>query len=315
MGTAFQYAYGNRELECGLIDMKEPLVYILILNWKSAQNTLECVQSLKSMDYSNFKIVVLDNGSPDDSDVVLRTSTKDYHYIQTGKNLGYAGGNNIGIRHAVEKGAEFVWIINPDVRVDKASLTIMTQAMASDPSIGICGPRIEDYMHNKVFTFDGSDYHQEKFEAVKNFVNQADSPAPDIRYVSDLLGCSILIRSSVIKKIGLLREDFFLYLEETDFNFRVQKDGWKVAVCTKTINRHLRNGDTNDFLYRRNELLLARIHKRQIGTAVLYAMGMERVPEYFKKGNIKGALWHLVRPKFRSLIAGIFKPIKPIPKI
>lgn len=296
-----------------------PLVYILVLNWCSQKDTTECIESVKALDYENFKVLIIDNGSPDGSGEKLQSTFPQYEFIQTGKNLGYAGGNNIGIRHAFAKGADFVWIINPDIRVAMNSLTHMIQAMMTDSRAGVCAPRIAYFKAGKTIYIDGSLYSPDKFEAVVQYVENPSEPKAPVVTVSDVWGCSLLIRKDVFRSIGLFREDFFLYLEETDFNFRAQKNGWKICVCTTAINQHLHKGSQKTwkdrFYFRRNELLLARIHHRFIGTGIIWSLALEKVVPYLKKGDLRGAFWHLRRMHIVAFLAGLLRPIKPIPKL
>lgn len=103
--------------------MESDLVYIIILNWNGWQDTVECVVSCLNLRHDNCRILIVDNGSTDGSETFLRKRFPDTELIQTGENRGFAGGNNIGISHAMANGADYVWLLNNDTIVDPDSLS------------------------------------------------------------------------------------------------------------------------------------------------------------------------------------------------
>src|SRR5215213_2485085 len=123
----------------------EPKVFIIILNWNGWQDTLECLASLNGLAYSSYEIVVVDNGSTDESEIRIREARPDITLLQTGSNLGYAGGNNVGIRYALEQGAEYVWLLNNDTVVHPASLRTLTSLMQEDSRIAFLSPEMYYY--------------------------------------------------------------------------------------------------------------------------------------------------------------------------
>src|SRR5664279_2479168 len=99
------------------------LTYIILLNWNGWQDTIACVESCRKLSYPNFRILIVDNGSTDNSEAILRERLPDIELLQTGANLGFAGGNNVGIRHALAQGADYVWLLNNDTVVDAEALS------------------------------------------------------------------------------------------------------------------------------------------------------------------------------------------------
>jgi len=122
-----------------------PLVFIIVLNWNGKDDTLECLGSLQQLDYPNFETVVVDNGSTDGSEDVIRSAFPSVNFIQTGRNLGYAGGNNVGIKHALSHGADYVWLLNNDTTVDPNALTALVETAQADPKIAVVGSKIFYY--------------------------------------------------------------------------------------------------------------------------------------------------------------------------
>ncbi len=218
----------------------EPIVYILILNWKNYQQTARCIQACRELIYSNFKIVIIDNGSPNNSEIYLRQSFSEIEFIQNKKNLGYAGGNNPGILIALNNKADYIWILNPDVEVENDSLTKLVNLLSQDSKIGICGPRIINGKAPNSFHFDGLsidslDGWQSSFNIITPTIHNNQDSVKDVDCVS---GCSMLVRSSLFYSIGLLREEFFLYYEDVDFCFRTRAAGFRTIIFPKVNVYH-----------------------------------------------------------------------------
>src|SRR2546425_647264 len=122
--------------------LPEQWVYILVLNWNNWKDTNECLASLQGLDYNHWKVIVLDNGSTDGSLRHIRERHPEVEIMKLGENLGFAKGNNAGIRAAVERGAEYVWLLNNDTEVDPGALRALVETAESDPRIGAVGSAI-----------------------------------------------------------------------------------------------------------------------------------------------------------------------------
>jgi GT2 family glycosyltransferase len=208
-------------------------VAIIVLNWNTAQDTLECVDSLKRLSYQNFSVIVIDNGSTDDSVTVLRAEEQDYLLVETGVNLGYAGGNNVGARLGLERGADAIWFLNNDTVVDPDSLSVMVDTLQLD-RVGVVG--------SVVLFHDG--YHRQDLNAVQHdggFINwhtgETFSFNDETRrtgntpYVSEVIhGASMLVRREVLAVVGSLPELYFLNYEETDYCVQVRRAGWRLMI-------------------------------------------------------------------------------------
>lgn len=135
--------------------MKEKLVYLIVLNWNGWKDTVECIDSCLKLTYTNFRILIVDNGSTDNSESILRECFPSVEFIQTGENLGFAGGNNVGIRYALEQGAVYVWLLNNDTVVDSKALDELLKVAESDDKIGIVGSKIYYYDKPDILWFAG----------------------------------------------------------------------------------------------------------------------------------------------------------------
>ncbi|RZJ30676.1 MAG: glycosyltransferase, partial [Chryseobacterium sp.] len=109
-----------------------PTVCIIILNWNNYHDTVSCIQSLRRMSYTNYRVVVVDNGSSNESVKVLE-SIDDSYLIKNEKNLGFSGGNNVAIKYAVEQNFDYVWLLNSDATVEPDCLEKMVLAVQNDP--------------------------------------------------------------------------------------------------------------------------------------------------------------------------------------
>lgn len=231
-----------------------PLVFIIVLNWNGKDDTIECLRSLQELAYPNFETVVVDNGSTDGSEDVIRSSFPSVHVIQTGRNLGYAGGNNVGISFALSRGADYVWLLNNDTTVDPQALTALVETAKADPSIAFVGSKI--YFYDKpdvIWCVGGTIDLAEGGRTDHPGMGQEDKGQFDrISDVGYVTGCSLLAGRSAIEAIGLMPEEYFLYFEETDWNLAAQSKGYRtvMAPASHVWHKYAEVGDYKDrFIY------------------------------------------------------------------
>lgn len=221
-------------------------VAVILVNWNGKANTLACLASL-----GKFKVIVVDNGSSDDSVAVVKKNYPDVEVLETGRNLGFAGGNNVGIRHALKQGVQSVWILNNDTVVDKNTLTALVNACRHYQA-GIAG--------SKIYFASGSEFHKERYTkkdlghvlwyagglidwhnmyASHRGIDEVDhgqyDKAEETQFIT---GCSMLVRREVFEKIGFFDEKFFAYLEDVDFCIRASRAGYKLLFVPQSIVWH-----------------------------------------------------------------------------
>ena len=127
------------------MNSSQPLVSIILLNWHGWRDTIACLDSLVSQDYNDYRVLVVDNGSTDDSVARIRAAHPEIPIMETGRNLGFSGGCNVGVRRALEDGADYVWLLNNDTTVDPQALSAMVAVAEADPRVGAVGSVLYGY--------------------------------------------------------------------------------------------------------------------------------------------------------------------------
>lgn len=228
-----------------------PKVAIIILNWNGKEDTIECLESLKQITYPNYEILLVDNGSTDGSVECFRERYPGMEIIENEKNLGFAEGNNVGIRRAMELGADYVLLLNNDTVVDPEFLGELVKVAGGDEKIGIVGPKIYYYDYNgqkDVIWFAGGSINLTTGKTSHyNMKKKDDRTTNKIKKVDYITGCAILIKRDVIIKIGLLDSDYFLYFEEADLCTRANKTYDCVFVPDAKIWHKISSSTGGDF--------------------------------------------------------------------
>ena len=211
----------------------QPKVYIIILSWNNWPDLTECLESLKNNDYLNYRVVIVDN----DSKIKPKAPNQDIKIIYNNKNLGFSGGNNVGIEYALKNGADYVMPLNDDVIVDNKFLSKMIKVAESDKKIGMVGPKIYFFDKKDKLWFAGGSVNWLYNKGTMRGYNEIDKgqyDLPRIQEVDYLTGCCVLVKKEVIKKIGLFPEEYFGYYEDVDWSFAAKKAGYKTVFVPKS---------------------------------------------------------------------------------
>lgn len=207
---------------------RKPKIIIILLNWNGKADTLECLESVKRIDYPNMGILVVDNGSSDGSVETFRQRFPDVPVWETGANLGFAGGNNVGIEWALRKGAEWVLLLNNDTVIDANALQAWMEAAGQLPKAGILGGKILRYQTPEVIDHLGGMWEASRGEHRTLGAGEADSEYGERREVDYVCGAAFLVHRSLFERIGFLEPRFFLFWEESDFCCRAKREGFEV---------------------------------------------------------------------------------------
>lgn len=199
-------------------------VDVVVLNWNGWQDTIACLASLQRQDYSHFNLLVVDNGSTDGSVDQIKKAMPALELLQTGANLGFGGGCNAGIKLALARGADYVWLINSDATVDSDALSALVRVAEQNPALGAVGSVLyEADQHDRIQLWGGG--------TVNLWLGRSRhriSPGP-LDFIS---GASVLLRRTALEKVGLFDQaTFFMYWEDTDLGFRLRQAGWQLAVA------------------------------------------------------------------------------------
>ncbi len=252
-------------------------IFAVIVNWNGKTDTLACLDSLHKIEkkHIDFHICVVDNGSTDDSVQVISRKYPDVKLIQTGKNLGYSGGNNLGITYALNHKADFIWLLNNDTIVDKQVLSFLSAF--DDPAVGACG--------SKIYFAPGHEFHRDRYResdrgrviwyaggvidwdnmyASHRGVDEVDHGQYDQNQETAFItGCSFIVRAEIAQRVGNLDNRFYLYLEDLDWSLRIQKAGYTTMYIPTSVIWHLNAGSSgkpgnalHEYYFTRNRLLL-----------------------------------------------------------
>jgi GT2 family glycosyltransferase len=216
-----------------------PLVAIVVLNWNGKEDTIECLTSVGQLDYLNYEVIVVDNGSTDGSVNAIRARFSQFCVLETNKNLGYAGGNNVGIRHALEREAEFILVLNNDTVVSPQLLNKLVSSAAQHPEAGFLGPRLLYHDRPEFVWFDSAQWNVTlnhfEYPGQNEPVSSLDITDHETDYVC---GAALFVRAKTARQIGLMDERYFLVWEEVDWCYRARKAGWKSIVAPQAVLWH-----------------------------------------------------------------------------
>ncbi len=254
--------------------MTYPRVTIVIVNWNGLEDTEECLESIKKITYSNYNVIVVDNGSTGNDALILNQKFSEYiHLIQNDKNDGYAAGANIGIKQALANfSPDYSCFLNNDTVVDPLFLTEMVKVAETDIKIGIVGPETYYYSEPTRVQVVWSKVNLLKGELVPTPLLETNRKEIDlsqddlIKEVDWFAGCCMLVKRNVIETIGFLDENYFCYWEDTDYVFRSRKSGFDIIYVPTSKIWHKGGQSANkvsrliEYYFTRNHFLFVKKH-------------------------------------------------------
>ncbi len=327
--------------------------YIVLLNWNGWRDTIDCLESLFRLDDQNFRVLVCDNASADDSlekirswsrgelnvecgnhglswmvsppirkPILLDEATLPEAYqlrfqsrlvlVQTGSNLGFAGGNNIGMRIALQDPAcNFVWLLNPDTIAAPGALTALHRKLEEDAAVGICGSLNRAYYApSEIQAQGGKSYNFWTGRVRKQPKSTSDGTSVSARPLDYINGASMFVTRHFLETVGLMEESYFLYFEELDWAMRA-KGGFQLAYASDSVIYHKEGtqlGSSPDRLKRslladryisRNRVLFARRFVPWTLPTVMVSLALAAM-ERLVRGDAKRSVTML-----RSMIEGL----------
>lgn len=232
-------------------------VFIVLVNWNGRDDTIECLYSLESLKYSNFSIIIVDNGSTDDSIKEIKKRFNGITLLENKKNEGFAAGNNRGIKYALEREADYVWLLNNDTVVDENALTALLNRVQNNPEIGMCGSKLIYYNKRNVFQLLAGGRYNKWLGITQNIgqnkpIHYSFDRKNVERQLQFIAGASLLVSRPFIEEIGLLCEDYFLYFEEIDWSKRAEGK-FNLGFAAESIVYHKEGASTGGHQLRQDE--------------------------------------------------------------
>ncbi len=254
-------------------------VFVIILNWNQAKLTEDCVNSVLKSNVKNFEleIVVVDNGSQEK----LQIADINIKILNNKQNLGFAAGNNIGMKYALENDADYVLVLNNDTIIDKSLISNMLKTMEANRKIGALSPKIyfakgfefhDKYKEEdlgKVIWYAGGQIDWDNIYGSNRGVDEVDRGQYQKLIATDFAtGACVMYRAQALKEVGLFNEKYFMYLEDVDLSQRLKLKKWNVMcdpsgiVWHKVAQSSGVGSNLNDYFISRNRLLFGMRYAR-----------------------------------------------------
>ena len=239
-----------------------PMIGALIVTWNRRQDVLECIESVKQSSYPRLAVYVVDNASPDESYEAIAARHPDVNLTRSEDNLGFAGGNNLGLSRVLEDGVDAVLLLNDDLVVGKEAVERLVER-SEDPEVGALAPKV--FVHSdpgRIWAAGGM--IDSRGGAVQRHcgeldLGQADEPA-EIDYA---VGCAMLVKTEVVRQVGPMDPRYYMYYEESDWCRRMRLAGYRIFYVPEShvwhkvsMNGHIRNHAP--YYFARNRLLYLR---------------------------------------------------------
>jgi len=283
-------------------------IAIIILNWNTYKYTFNCIRSLKLNNYKNFKIILVDNCSNDNSVILLKKDFNDIKFIVNKKNLGFSGGNNVGMNYAVSQKYRYIMLLNSDTEVEKNFLLPLLNKLKQNEDLAAVQPLILNFFNKSSIWNAGGSFNKFFGIPLTRFKNKLiDKSIKFDEKTSWITGCCILIKTSVIKQTGLLDENFFAYYEDVDFSIRIRELNYNLGFVKESVifhhssislkaNNHVGEGSLSPFAHYlnvKNHIILLKKHRNLFNFFGIVLFQILKITSYF--------FYFLIRLRFNKL--------------
>lgn len=300
---------------------RTPSVAVIVLNWNGTEDTLECLASLDRLTYPRVEIVVVDNGSRPSPRATIAAAFPRVTYLETGINLGYAGGNNVGIRYALDSGHDYVFVLNNDTIVEADVLDRAIGVAERDESIGVLGVKIIAWDDpGRVWVAYGEVTYRQGLVRLIGYYGLDDGRFDQQRDVEWVPGTAMLLRRSALQRVGLFDEEFFAYHEDVDWCTLARKHGFRVVFSPEPRIYHKGHRSSGgkgyvtprQYLAGRNMVLYVRKHATLLQAMKFLAFQLGTVPLQYVRRRLSGE--HAgVNSKVRGMWDGLRR--RPLPLV
>jgi len=215
----------------------QPLVSIISINYNDAKVTMDMLASLKNLTYSNYEVIIIDNASPSDNPDIIKETYPKITLIKSKLNLGFAGGNNLGVK--VAKG-DYLLFINNDTIVPDGFMEPLVNTLERDKSIGMVSPKIKFHWDPTLIQYAG--YTPMNHWTIRNnsigYHQKDDGSFNTEGVTASIHGAAMMVPRSVVEKVGMMTEIYFLYYEEHDWAEMIKRAGYKIYYQPKSYILH-----------------------------------------------------------------------------
>lgn len=213
--------------------MKQPLLFVILLNWNGLTHLQTCLPTLRATTYPRFQTLVVDNGSQDGSFAWAKKQFPQVEWLRLGRNCGFAAANNAGIRLALQNGADYLVLLNNDTRVEPDWLDELVETAEKHPQTAICQARQRSWDGQQQMTFQ---FVPEWAEAEMRFT--AVQQATESTLTPFASGCAMLLRAAALSRLGFFDERYYMYVEDVDLSLRAWIAGYEVRDVPASIVYH-----------------------------------------------------------------------------
>lgn len=286
----------------------EPNVGIVILNWNNYADTKDCLDSLSEITYENSFVVVVDNGSEDNSGERLANEFEQCEFVFNEENRGFSGGCNVGIEHALENGADYVLLLNNDIEVSSDFLEPLVQTAESHDKVAAVGGVIYEGRSNDVWDAGG-----EMQPLIANVSRYNEVKSKD-EYQTEFVTCAQALLSKEFLQEHRLDEEYFFGVEEIDLSWRAREEGWKLFTNPDSEVYHDVGGSTEELFEgeqlfspfqkyhnTRGRLYFAKKNLKFPYFLSYYIMSISLFPIFYAWLGLRYGRWDILIAHFRSI--------------
>jgi GT2 family glycosyltransferase len=213
---------------------------IIIVNWNSFNHCNNCIRSIKNSVEKDYDIIVVDNGSADNSGKLLKEEFTDIILIESPINSGFSGGNNLGLIYSIKNKYTYSFLLNNDTFVEPDFLVHLVRYMDTHIEAGAIQPKIFFHTKRNILWNGGSIYN--KIFGItysKRYLRKEGLQQKKIQEVDWITGCGFFAKNKVLEEVGILAENMFIYFEDVDLSLRIKQNGSKLVFHPESIIYHI----------------------------------------------------------------------------
>ena len=217
----------------------DPSIAIILVNWNGYAFTVACLDSLRQLEFPDFKVILVDNASQNEEGKKLKNEFSEIDLIENRANLGFAGGNNVGIKKALDEGYSHVMLLNNDTLVEPDFLGQMMRRFRNNPKLGLVQPLIFFLHDRKKIWSAGGKWNQLYCRSITlGDRKSTEECQPKNQELDWATGCCMLISRNALLKVGLLNESYFAYFEDVEWSLRFREKGYAIELAADSVIYH-----------------------------------------------------------------------------